>query len=136
MAYDYNKKLVGNARYMRKNMTDEEKILWYQFLRRLPVTVRRQKNIGNYIVDFYIAECKVVIEVDGIQHQFPENKEKDALRDKYLDDLGIKVLRFTNIEINDNLGYVCKTILQALNLNFQDLKPNEDYRIRTNRSSK
>ena len=117
-------------------MTDEEKILWYQFLRRLPVTVRRQKNIGNYIVDFYIAEWKVVIEVDGIQHQFPENKEKDALRDKYLDDLGIKVLRFTNIEINDNLGYVCKTILQALNLNFQDLKPNEDYRIRTNRSSK
>lgn len=104
-------------------MTDEEKKLWYQFLRRLPVTVRRQKNIGNYIVDFYIAEGKVVIEIDGIQHQFPENKEKDALRDKYLSDLGIRVLRFTNIEINDNPGYVYRTILKAINLNFNDLKP-------------
>ncbi len=117
-------------------MTDEEKKLWYQFLRRLPVTVRRQKNIGNYIVDFYIAEGKIAIEIDGIQHQFPENKEKDSLRDKHLNDLGISVLRFTNLEINNNFGYVCKTILQALNLNFQDLKPNENYRIRTNRSSK
>ena len=128
MAYDYNKKLVGNARYMRKNMTDEEKQLWYQFLRRLPVTVRRQKNIGNYIVDFYIASAKIVIEIDGIQHQFPENKEKDSLREKYLNDLGISVLRFTNLEINDNLGLVCKKILNALNLNFQDLKSCSCYR--------
>ena len=128
MAYDYNKKLVGNARYMRKNMTDEEKQLWYQFLRRLPVTVRRQKNIGNYIVDFYIASAKIVIEINGIQHQFSENKEKDSLREKYLNDLGISVLRFTNLEINENLGLVCKKILNALNLNFQDLKSCSSYR--------
>ena len=128
MPFDYNKKLVGNAQYLRKNMTDEEKQLWYQFLRRLPVTVRRQKNIGNYIVDFYIASAKIVIEIDGIQHQFPENKEKDSLRDKYLNDLGISVLRFTNLEINDNLGLVCKKILNALNLNFQDLKSCSSYR--------
>ena len=131
MAYDYNKKLVGNARYFRKNMTDEEKKLWYQFLRRLPVTVRRQKNIGNYIVDFYIASAKIVIEIDGIQHQFPENKEKDDIRDKYLNDLGIKVMRFNNLMINDNFGYVCKKILTELELTFQDLKPQI-----TDRSSK
>ena len=131
MSYDYNKKLVSNARYMRKNMTDEEKKLWYQFLRRLPVTVRRQKNIGNYIVDFYIASAKIVIEIDGIQHQFPENKEKDDIRDDYLNDLGIKVMRFNNLMINDNFGYVCKKILTELELTFQDLKPQK-----TDRSSK
>ena len=109
-------------------MTDEEKQLWYQFLRRLPVTVRRQKNIGNYIVDFYIASAKIVIEINGIQHQFSENKEKDSLREKYLNDLGISVLRFTNLEINENLGLVCKKILNALNLNFQDLKSCSSYR--------
>ncbi len=123
MPYDYNKSLVGIAQYLRKSMTDEEKRLWYQFLRRLPVTVRRQKNIGNYIVDFYIASAKIVIEIDGIQHQFPENKEKDDIRDKYLNDLGIKVMRFNNLMINDNFGYVCKKILTELGLTFQDLKP-------------
>jgi very-short-patch-repair endonuclease len=112
-------------------MTDEEKKLWYQFLSRLPVTVRRQKNIGNYIVDFYIASAKIVIEIDGIQHQFPENKEKDDIRDKYLNDLGIKVMRFNNLMINDNFGYVCKKILTELGFTFQDLKPQI-----TDRSSK
>ena len=67
MPFDYNKKLVGSAQHLRKNMTDEEKQLWYQFLRRLPVTVRRQKNIGNYIVDFYIASAKIVIERQDVQ---------------------------------------------------------------------
>jgi very-short-patch-repair endonuclease len=131
MPYDYNKRLVGSAQYLRKSMTDEEKKLWYQFLRRLPVTVRRQKNIGNYIVDFYIASAKIVIEIDGIQHQFPENKEKDDIRDDYLNDLGIKVMRFNNLMINDNFGYVCKKILTELELTFQDLKPQK-----TDRSSK
>jgi len=57
----YNKKLVSNARDLRKNMTPEEKHLWYDFLKRLPLNVRRQHNIENYIVDFYIAEKKIVI---------------------------------------------------------------------------
>ncbi len=56
MEYKYNKNLVSNAQELRKNMTPEEKKLWYRFLKRLPVTVNRQKNIGNYIVDFYIAQ--------------------------------------------------------------------------------
>ena len=123
MPFDYNKKLVGNAQYLRKNMTDEEKQLWYHFLRRLPVTVRRQKNIGNYIVDFYIAEGKIVIEIDGIQHKTSENKEKDAIRDKYLNDLGIRVLRFSNVAVNNYFNDVCNIILKHLNLTLADLKP-------------
>ena len=76
----YNKKLVSNARTLRKNMTPEEKHLWYDFLKRLPYNVRRQHNIENYIVDFYIAENKIVIEVDGRQHLLPEHKEADEQR--------------------------------------------------------
>ena len=61
MGFKYNNTLVSNAQLLRKNMTREEKHLWYDFLRRLPLTVNRQKNIGNFIVDFYIAEKRVVI---------------------------------------------------------------------------
>ena len=64
----YNKRLKGNARALRKNMTKEERHLWYDCLKQLPVTVHRQKVIGQYIVDFYIAEAKLVIELDGSQH--------------------------------------------------------------------
>ena len=72
----YNKKLVSNAQTLRKNMTPEEKHLWYDFLKRLPFNVRRQHNIENHIVDFYIAEKKIVIEIDGIQHTSEENKKQ------------------------------------------------------------
>ena len=123
MPFEYNKKLVGNAQHLRKDMTDEEKKIWYLFLRRLPVTVRRQKNIGNYIVDFYIASAKIVIEIDGIGHKIPENRQKDATRDAYLSSLGIRVFRFSNASVNDNFNFVCKTILDILNLTTNDLKP-------------
>jgi very-short-patch-repair endonuclease len=73
----YNKKLVGNAKALRRNMTKEEKHIWYDFLKKLPFTVKRQHNIENYIVDFYIAEKKIVIEVDGVQHFTAENQQKD-----------------------------------------------------------
>ena len=75
MIYSYNKKLVSNARALRNNMSDEENQLWYDFLKKLPLTVNRQKNIGNYIVDFFIASKRIVIEIDGIQHKIPENKK-------------------------------------------------------------
>ena len=69
----YNKKLVQNARALRKNMTPEEKHLWYDLLKRLPLNVRRQHNIENYILDFYIAEKKIAIEIDGVQHSMREH---------------------------------------------------------------
>ena len=66
--YPYNKKIVSNAQTLRKNLTSEERHLWYDFLKKLPMPVKRQKNIENYIVDFYIPQVKTVIEIDGIQH--------------------------------------------------------------------
>ena len=118
----YNKKLVSNARTLRKNMTPEEKHLLYDFLKKLPMNVKRQHNIENYIVDFYIAEKKIVIEVDGIQHTSPENKALDAERDKVLAKWGITVLRYSNTNINENFNSVAEDILKKLNLSIFDLK--------------
>ena len=119
----YNKKLVSNARTLRKNMTSEEKHLWYDFLKRLPLNVRRQHNIGDYIVDFYIAEKKIVIELDGRQHLMREHQEADAERDAALATWGITVLRYSNNSIRKNFGVVAEDILSHLGLEFKDLKP-------------
>ena len=121
--YPYNKKLVHNAQHLRKVMTPEEKHLWYDFLKHLPVTVKRQKNILNYIVDFYIATSKTVIEIDGSQHGMKENKEADEKRDADLNSLGITVLRYSNQDINKNFNAVCEDILMHLGLTAKDLKP-------------
>lgn len=118
----YNKKLVSNARTLRKNMTPEEKHLWYDFLKRLPFNVRRQHNIENYIVDFYIAERKVVIEVDGIQHTALEHEESDGQRDMVLASWDITVLRYSNDNIRNNFNDVAEDILKNLGLTFPDLK--------------
>ena len=119
----YNKKLVLNARELRNNMTPEERHLWYDFLRRLPLNVRRQHNIENYIVDFYIAEKKIVIELDGIQHTSPENKEADKERDKFLASWKITVLRYSNESIRKNFRAVVEDIMKKLELDYKDLKP-------------
>ena len=119
----YNKSLVSNARTLRKNMTPEEKHLWYDFLKRLPYNVRRQHNIENYIVDFYIAEKKIVIEVDGVQHLLSEHKEADEQRDAVLSSWGIVVLRYSNDSIRNNFNAVVDDILRYMGLNYCDLKP-------------
>ena len=119
----YNKKLVSNARTLRKNMTPEEKHLWYDFLKRLPVNVRRQHNIETYIVDFYIAEKKIVIEVDGRQHLLPEHKEADEQRDAVLANWGISVLRYSNDSIRNNFDAVAEDILKRLGFDYSDFKP-------------
>ena len=119
----YNKKLVSNAQALRKNMTPEEKHLWYDFLKRLPMNVRRQHNIENYIVDFYIAEKKVVIEVDGRQHLLPEHKQADEQRDAVLATWGISVLRYSNESIRNRFNAVAADILKHLGLDFSDLNP-------------
>ena len=121
MEYKYNKKLLGNASYMRKNMTPEERHSWYDFLKKLPINVNRQKTIGNYIVDFYIHSHNIVIEVDGIQHK-TKTKHADQIRDAELRALGITVLRYSNIAINQNFNAVCNDILKHLGLSINDVK--------------
>ena len=119
----YNRRLVPNARALRKNMTPEEKHLWYDFLKRLPFTVKRQHNIENCIVDFYIAEKKIAIEIDGKQHLSSEHQEADEQRDAALAAWGISVLRYSNESIRNNFDTVVGKILKHLGLNFCDLKP-------------
>lgn len=91
-------------------MTKEETHLWYGFLKDLPVTINRQKVIGNYIVDFYCASANLVIELDGSQHFEAEGKRQDAERDRYLNGLGLRVLRYPNNEVNLNFEGVCEDI--------------------------
>lgn len=88
--------------------------MWYGFLKELPVNVNRQKVIGSYIVDFYCASAKIVIELDGSQHYEEAGKENDRVRDRYLNDLGIRVLRYSNYEVNRNFQGVCADILRYL----------------------
>ena len=118
----YNKKLTSTARNLRKNMTPEERHLWYDFLKKLPLAVKRQHNIENYIVDFYIAEKKLVIELDGNQHGLPEHYESDQKRDQRLAEWKITVLRYSNDNIRNNFNGVVLDILKKLDLDFSDLK--------------
>ncbi|MBQ8005144.1 MAG: DUF559 domain-containing protein [Clostridia bacterium] len=122
MIYKYNKELVSTSQKLRKEMTREEKHLWYDFLKKLPFTVNRQKNIGNYIVDFYVSSKNTVIEIDGSQHFREENKLQDEQRDSDLKKLGLRIIRYKNIDINRNFESVCKDILERLNVDINDLK--------------
>ena len=111
----YNGKLTGNAKRLRREMTKEERHLWYDCLKQLPVTVHRQKVLGNFIVDFYIASCKIVIEVDGSQHYEETHQEKDLQRDDALTEMGCKVLRYSNADINQRFQSVCDDIWNHIN---------------------
>ena len=109
-----NSKLTANAKMLRKNMTKEERHLWYDFLKTLPFTINRQKVIGKYIVDFYCAEKKMVIELDGSQHYESEGRKADAERDIYLSTLGIAVLRYSNADVRIRFKWVCEDILEHI----------------------
>ncbi|MBQ3146589.1 MAG: endonuclease domain-containing protein [Oscillospiraceae bacterium] len=114
MNQTHNPRLRGHAKQLRKNMTKEERRLWYGFLKGLPVMVHRQKVIGDYIVDFYIAEVKIVIELDGSQHYEPEGKRMDEARDNYLHSVGITVLRYSNADVNLRFSSVCEDVWNRL----------------------
>lgn len=117
-----NAKLTANAQSLRKNMTKEERHLWYDFLKTLPVTVNRQKVIGNYIVDFYCAAAKLVIELDGSQHYERSGMETDRKRDSDLYELGLTVLRYSNQDINKNFDGVCEDVLRHISTSSASLR--------------
>ena len=110
-----NPKLTEFSKSLRKNMTKEERRLWYDFLKNIPNTVNRQKVIGDYIVDFYCASAKIAIELDGSQHYEEKGNCRDRRRDEYLKGLGITVLRYSNLDINRNFEGVCADILNRIN---------------------
>lgn len=109
-----NKQLTGFAQKLRREMTEEERRLWFVFLKHLPFTFNRQKVIGPYIADFYCAEKKTVIELDGSQHYVEKGEKKDMARDTYMNQAGIKVLRYSNYQINQDFKAVCLDILNHL----------------------
>lgn len=110
----YDNKLKFIARALRKNMTEQEKNLWYKYLRNHHVKFNRQKVIGKYIVDFYSNSAKLAIEIDGSQHYNEENKQYDKKRTEYLNSLGINVIRFSNDECVNNFDGVCMSIDTAV----------------------
>ena len=110
MQSKHNKQLVPLARALRKNMTKEERRLWYDFLRDYPVRFSRQKVLGRYIADFYSAEAKLIIELDGSQHYEDESIRKDARRTEILEAYGLRIIRVANNEITENFDGVCDYI--------------------------
>ena len=106
----HNAKLTPIAKNLRKNMTKEERHLWYDFLRDYPARFYRQKVLGKYIVDFYCAKAKLVIELDGSQHYDTAEQEKDAERTAFLEQYGLCVVRIPNNAVNENFRGVCEHI--------------------------
>lgn len=106
----HNHRLVQNAKELRRNMTKEERHLWYDFLKSYPVRFTRQKILGNYIVDFYCASARLVIELDGSQHYEDKGIEYDKERTKYLEQYDLTIIRIPNNEINTNFDGVCEYI--------------------------
>ena len=95
-------------------MTEQERKLWYDFLRTLPCRFRRQRVIGRYIVDFYCSEKNLAIEIDGSQHYEEENIIKDMKRTEFLRSKGVTVLRYTNLDIEKNFEGVCEDIYRRI----------------------
>ena len=122
MQRKHNSELVPLAKQLRKNMTKEERHLWYDFLKPYPVRFLRQKVLGKYIVDFYSAEAKLIIELDGSQHYENGNIEKDAERTAFLEDYGLTVIRIPNNEVNRNFRGVCEYIDAAVRQSLSQLR--------------
>ena len=110
-----NKNLRVNAQALRKEATKWERRLWYDFLKSYPIQFIRQKNIGNYIVDFYCKQVKLVVELDGEYHRDEDVFISDKKRAEYLEQLEITVIRFKNEEIDKDFSKVCNKIDAMVN---------------------
>lgn len=113
---EYNRKLKNRLRKLREEMTEAEKFLWVKIRKKQVNNLQfyRQKIIGNYIVDFYCPKAKMVIEIDGGQHYVGEGMRRDVIRDNYLQNLGLKVLRFTNLDVLKNIEGVLDKICSEM----------------------
>lgn len=107
---------IEKCRILRKNQTDAENKLWYKLRNRQldGVKFRRQFSVGKYIIDFYSAQHKLGIEIDGGQHYDDKGIKKDAQRTNELAKVDIKIIRFNNLEVLNNIEGVCETILNAI----------------------
>jgi len=122
MQYKHNKQLVPFARQLRKEMTKEERHLWYDFLRYYPVRFSRQKILGKYIADFYCAQAKIVIELDGSQHYDKNNLDRDTERTSFLESYGLKIIRIPNNKVSSNFQGVCEYIDHTVKQSLSQLR--------------
>ena len=122
MQYKHNQQLVPFAKKLRKEMTKEERHLWYDYLRAHPARFSRQKVLGKYIADFYSAKAQLVIELDGSQHLEDTKLEKDAERTAFLERYGLRVIRIPNNEVNENFEGVCEYIDLAVKQSLSQLR--------------
>ena len=114
MERKHNVNLTSNAKNLRKNMTKEERHLWYDFLRHYPIRFLRQKVIDNYIVDFYCHEARLIIELDGSQHYEEDGLLKDKIRTEKIENRNLRVIRIPNNAVNQNFRGVCEYIDQII----------------------
>ena len=110
MSLDYNKKNITLAKNLRKNATPQENHLWYRFLAKYKIRFQRQKAIDDFIADFYCHKAKLIIEIDGTQHYTEYGVQKDNLRTEILEKYNLKVIRFTNQQIDTDFQGVCECI--------------------------
>ena len=115
MERKHNPKLTENARELRKNLTMEEKHLWYDFLKSYPLRFLRQKVIDDYIADFYCHKARLVIELDGSQHYTKDGLLKDKIRTERIEKRNLTVLRIPNGEIDNNFEGICRFIDEFIN---------------------
>lgn len=110
MSLPYNGNLIKTAKSLRKNMTPQEKHLWYDFLRSYPVRFQRQKTIKSFIADFYCHKAKLIVEIDGSQHFSEQGMAYDNERTNILKEFDLEVIRFSNYDVNTNFEGVCVEI--------------------------
>ena len=122
MQRKHNRQLIPLAKHLRREMTQEERHLWYDFLRSYPVRFSRQKVLGKYRADFYSAEARLVIELDGSQHYEPDEMQKDTDRTVFLKGYGLRVIRIPNNEVSRNFHGVCESIDAAVRQSLSQLR--------------
>ena len=110
-----NNNLINIAKILRRNMTKQEKHLWYDFLQHYPIKIYKQRIIDNFIADFYCHQAKLVIEIDGSEHFTPHGKIHDQERTKILEQYGLIVIRFSNSDVDERFNSVCKMIDKIIN---------------------
>ena len=109
-----SEKIKRNSQQLRRNMTKEERHLWYDFLKSYPLPIHRQYSFDNYIVDFYCHKARLVIELDGSQHCDPKEAEYDRIRTAFLNQKGLQVMRISNRDVTGSFRAVCEAIDHAI----------------------
>ena len=118
----YDARLNDRAVDLRREMTPQEKKLWYAYLRKYPVKIYKQRVIEHFIVDFYCADARLVIELDGSQHYTEQGKEYDEQRTAILEQYGVQVLRFTNLDVDRHLDAVCARIAAVVKQRIAEIR--------------